>query len=115
MVCNCRNNINHKVETVTNTGTALDLELTDTSNIGDLERFNLVVNSIAISPVVTGDPLPITTTINGVASIPIKNSLGQPLMSNVVPYGRTLGRFVMGGDTTTAADSYVILKTPCYA
>lgn len=114
MVCNCRNNINHKVETVTNTGTALDLELTDTSNIGDLERFNLVVCQ-AISPAVTGDPLPITTTINGVASIPIKNSLGQPLMSNVVPYGRTLGRFVMGGDTTTAADSYVILKTPCYA
>ena len=63
----------------------------------------------------TGDPLPITTTINGVAGVPIKNALGQPLLSNVVPYGKTYGRFVMGGDTTTAADSYVILKTPCYA
>jgi hypothetical protein len=114
MVCNCRCNINHKVETVTNTGTALDLQLTNTANIGDLERFNLVVYR-AISTAVTGDPLPITTTINGVAGVPIKNSLGQPLLSNVVPYGKTYGRFVMGGDTTTAADSYVILKTPCYA
>ena len=103
-MCRCFN-INHKVETVTNTGTALDLDLTNTSNIGDR----------AISPAVTGDPLPITTTINGVAGIPIKNSLGQPLLSNVVPYGKTYGRFVMGGATTTAADSYVILRTPCYA
>ena len=115
MVCNCRFNINHTVETVVNTGTAIALELTDTTNIGDLERFNLVVNSLSISPSVTGDPLPITTTINGVAGIPIKNSLAQPLMSNVVPLGKTCGRFVMGGDTTTVADSYVILKTPCYA
>ena len=115
MVCNCRCNINHRVETVVNTGTAIALELTDTTNIGDLERFNLVVNSLSISPSVTGDPLPITTTINGIAGIPVKNSLAQPLMSNVVPLGKTCGRFVMGGDTTTAADSYVILKTPCYA
>ena len=35
------------------------------ANIGDLERFNLVVYR-AISTAVTGDPLPITTTINGV-------------------------------------------------
>ena len=114
MVCNCRCNINHRVETVVNTGTAIALELTDTTNIGDLERFNLVVYR-AISTAVTGDPLPITTTINGVAGVPIKNAVGQPLLSNVVPYGRTYGRFVMGGATTTAADSYVILKTPCYA
>ena len=112
-MCRC-NNYNHKVETVTNTGTALDLDLTDKANIGNLERFNLVVCR-AISTAVTGDPLPITTTINGVAAIPVKNSLGQPLLSDVVPYGKTYGRFVMGGATTTAADSYVILKTPCYA
>ena len=113
-MCRCNNLINHKVETVTNTGTALDLQLTNTANIGDREIFNLVVCR-AISPAVTGDPLPITTTINGVAGIPIKNALGQPLLSNVVPYGRTYGRFVMGGATTTAAGSYVILRTPCYA
>lgn len=113
-MCNCRYRINHKVETVTNTGTALDLQLTNTTNIGDLERFNLVVCR-AISTAVTGDPLALTTTINGVAGVPIKNAVGQPLLSNVVPYGKTYGRFVMGGATTTAADSYVILKTPCYA
>ena len=113
-MCRCNNLINHKVETVTNTGTALDLQLTNTTNIGDLERFNLVVCR-AISPDVTGDPLLITTTINAVAGVPIKNSLVQTLLSNVVPYGKTYGRFVMGGATTTAADSYVILRTPCYA
>ena len=76
---------------------------------------NSMANQREILTAVTGDPLPITTTINGVAGVPIKNALGQPLLSNVVPYGKTYGRFVMGGDTTTAADSYVILKTPCYA
>ena len=113
-MCRCNNLINHKVEIVTNTGTALDLQLIDTTNIGDREIFNLVVTR-AISPAVTGDPLPITTTINGVAAIPIKNALGQPLLSNVVPYGKTYGRFVMGGAATTAAENYVILRTPCYA
>ena len=112
-MCRC-NNYNHKVETVINSGTAIELELTDTGNIGDLERFNVIVCK-SISALVTGDPIPVTTTINAVTDIPLKNALGQPLMSNVVPYGKTLGRFVQGGDTTTADASYVILKTPCYA
>ena len=110
-MCRCNN---HKVETVTNTGTAIELTLTDSTDIGDMERFNIVVRK-AISDVVTGDAIPVTATINAVAGIPLKNAFGQPLMSNVVPYGRTCGRFVRGGDTTTVADSYVILKTPCYA
>ena len=112
-MCRC-NNYNHKVETVTNTGTAIQLTLTDSTDIGDLERFNVIVCK-AISSVVTGDAIPVTATINAVEGVPLKNSLGQPLMSDVVPYGKTCGRFVRGGDTTTVADSYVILKTPCYA
>ena len=110
-MCNCRN---HKVETVVNSGTAIQLTLTDSTDIGDLERFNIVVKK-TISDTVTGDAIPVTATINAVEGVPIKNAFGQPLMSNVVPYGRTCGRFVRGGDTTTVADSYVILKTPCYA
>ena len=110
-MCRCNN---HKVETVTNTGTEIQLTLTDSTDVGDLERFNLVVRR-AISDVVTGDAIPVTATINSIAGVPLKNAYGQPLMSNVVPYGRTCGRFVRGGDTTTVADSYVILKTPCYA
>ena len=110
-MCRCKN---HKVETVVNAGTSIQLTLTNSTDIGDLERFNLVVCR-AISDVVTGDPIPVTATINGIAAIPLKNAFGQPLMSNVIPYGRTCGSFVMGGDTTTADASYVILKTPCYA
>jgi hypothetical protein len=113
MVCLC-NNLTHRVATVINTGTAVQLNVTDSTNIGDKERFNLAVYK-TISALVTGDPLPVTITINGVADIPVKNAFGEPLLSNVVPWGKTCGRFVQGGDTTTAAASYVILKTPCYA
>lgn len=113
MVCLC-NNLTHRVATVINTGTAIQLNVTDSTNIGDKERFNLAVYK-TVSALVTGDPLPVTITINGVADVPVKNAFGEPLLSNAVPWGRTFGRFVMGGATTTAADSYVILKTPCYA
>ena len=113
MVCLC-NNLTHRVATVINTGTAIQLNVTDSTNIGDKERFNLAVYK-TVSALVTGDPLPVTITINGVANVPVKNAFGEPLLSNVVPWGKTYGRFVMGGDTTTAADSYVILRTPCYA
>ena len=114
MVCNCRCNINHKVETVVNAGTSIQLNLTDSTNIGNKEKFNLVCCK-TVSALVTGDAIPVTATINGVVGVPIKNALAEPLLSNVVPYGKTYGRFVMGGATTTATDSYVILKTPCYA
>ena len=113
MVCLC-NNLTHRVVTVTNSGTAIELTVTDSTNIGDKEIFNLIVCK-PISALVTGDPIPVTATINGVAGVPLKNALGEPLLSNVVPWGKTYGRFIMGGATTTAADSYVILKTPCYA
>jgi hypothetical protein len=113
MVCLC-NNLTHRVATVINTGTAIQLNVTDSTNIGDKERFNLAVYK-TISALVTGDPIPVTITINGVANVPVKNAFGEPLLSNVVPWGRTFGRFVMGGDTTTAANSYVILETPRFA
>ena len=115
MACECRcNNNTHRVLTVTYSGTEIQLTVTDSANIGDLERFNLAVYK-PISSLVAGDPVPVTVTINGVAGIPVKNAFGLPLMSNVVPCRKTCGRFVQNGDTTTAAESYVILKTPCYA
>ncbi len=111
-MCNCNNT--HRVVTVTNSGTAIELVVTDATNIGDMERFNLAVYK-PISALVTGAPLPVTITLNGVAGIPVKNKFGLPLMSNLVPWGKTCGRFIQDGDTTTADASYVILKTPCYA
>lgn len=113
MVCLC-NSISHRVVTVANSGTEIQLTVTDSTNIGDKERFNLLVYK-PISALVTGDAIPVTITINGVAGIPVKNALGEPLLSNVVPFGKTFGRFVMGGATTTAANSYVILETPRFA
>ena len=113
MVCLC-NNLTHRVVTVANSGTAIQLTVTDSTNIGNQEIFNLAVFK-PISALVTGEPIPVTISINGVTGIPVKNALGEPLLSNLVPYGKTYGRFVMGGDTTSAATSYVILRTPCYA
>ena len=108
MVCDT-----HRVLTVTYSGTTIDLIATDTNNIGSLERFNLVVRK-PISSLVTGDPVPVTITINGTSGVLIKNAFGLPLMSNVVPLGLTRGRYVVdnSGDTP---DMYVILETPCYA
>lgn len=107
-------NFNHRVVTVTFTGTAIELTLMDSTNIGDMERFNIICRK-PVSALVTGAPVPVVANINGVAGIPLKNAYGLPLMSNVVPLGKTLGKFIQNGDTTTADTSYVILKTPCYA
>lgn len=109
-MCNCNNN--HRVVTVTVSDTNVVLTVTDPDNIGSLERFNLICKK-PISSLVTGAPLPVQININGVVSN-VKNSFGLPLMSNVVPWGLTCGRYVVEGTGETAT-SYVILKTPCYA
>lgn len=111
-MCNCNNN--HRVVTVTFSGTAIELTLMDSTNIGNMERFNIICRK-PISALVTGAPVPVVANINGVAGIPLKDVYGMPLMSNLVPLGKTCGRFIQGGDTTTADASYIILKTPCYA
>ncbi|MBQ6908106.1 MAG: hypothetical protein IJQ28_06985 [Clostridia bacterium] len=111
MTCNC--NDTHRVLTVAYTGTAIQLTVTDSMNIGNLERFNLVVCK-PVSSLVTGAPVPVTITVNGTTNIPVKNAFGLPLMSDVVPYGKTCGRYVVD-DSGDTPETYVILKTPCYA
>lgn len=112
MNCNCRCNDTHRVLTVTYSGTEVVLTATDTTNIGDLERFNLICCK-PISSLVTGNPVPVFVAVNG-NNVPVKNAFGLPLLSNVVPYGKTCGRYVIdsSGDTP---ETYIILKTPCYA
>lgn len=111
---NCSNF--HRVTSVEVTTTQVVLVVTDATNIGNLERFNLICRK-PVSSLVTTAPLPVYVAVNG-TNIPIKNAFGLPLMSNVVPYGLTMGRYVVEatpgetGDTTTP---YVILNTPCYA
>ena len=106
------NNI-HRVVTVTNTGTTIELTLTDSTNIGDMEPFNLVCRK-PISALVTGEPIPVVAVINGVATVPLKDVYGQPLMSNVVPLGLTCGKYIIDNSGETPAP-YVWLKTPRYA
>lgn len=98
----------HRVVTVTNTGTTIELALTDSTNIGNMEPFNIICRK-PVSELVTGEPIEVTAVVNG-AAIPVRNIYGLPLMSNVVPLGCTKGKYVIN-DTET----YVWLETPCYA
>lgn len=106
---NCNNF--HRVTLVSVTANNVVLTVTDSTNIGNLERFNLICRK-PVSSLVATAPLPVLVNVNG-TDVPVKNAFGLPLMSNVVPFGLTLGRYVVEeGDTATP---YVILKTPCYA
>lgn len=109
---NCNSNTFHRVTLVTVTDTGVTFTVTDSTNIGNLERFNLICRK-PVSSLVATEPVPVFISVNGTA-VPVKNAFGLPLMSNVVPFGLTLGRYVVetSGDATTP---YVILKTPCYA
>lgn len=109
MTCN---NDTHRVVTVTATATEVVLTVTDPNNIGNLERFNLICCK-PVSSVVEAAPVPVFITVNG-ANVPVKNALGLPLMSNLVPFGKTCGRYVVDS-TATTPETYIILKTPCYA
>lgn len=112
-MCNCNCSNNHRVVTVTYTGTAIELTATNTNDIASLESFNLICCK-PVSSLVTGEPVPVSITINGVAGIPLRDDLGLPIMSNAVPRGKTCGTYVVNttGETT---DTYLMLRTPHYA
>ena len=111
-MCNY-NNDTHRALTVTYTGTTIELTFTNSTDIGTKEPFNIVVCK-PVSSLVTGAPVPVVTTVNGVAGIPLRDRFGLPLMSNKVPKGKTCGTYVVNESGTTP-DTYIILKTPCYA
>lgn len=111
MTCNCTNT--HRALTVTYTGTTVELTFTNSTDIGSKEPYNIIVCK-PVSSIVTGAPVPVVTEINGVAGIPLRDRFGLPLMSNKVPKGKTCGTYVVN-DTGTTPDTYIILKTPCYA
>lgn len=103
----------HRVVTVEFTGTNINLTLTDSTDIGSKQPFNIIVNK-PVSSLVTGAPVPVVTNINGVANIPLRDAYGLPLMSNKVPRGLTCGTYIVD-ESGDVPDVYVILKTPCYA
>lgn len=99
---------NHYVESVTATATNVVLDVTNDTNISSLEPFNLLTGCRRISEVVTGAPLPVQVTVNGVA-VDLLNRFALPILSNRVPR-RAQGTYVV----PTTGDPYVILHTtPC--
>ena len=107
-MCNNICRANHYVETVTATATNVVLTVSDDTNISSLESFNLITGCKSISDVVTGAPLPVQVTINGVA-VDLLNRYALPILSNRVPR-RSLGTYVV----PTTGDPYVILHTTPY-
>ena len=107
---NCNN---HRVVTVTYSGTEIELTATNTNDIASLEDFNLICCK-PVSSLVTGAPVPVSIEVNGIAGVPLRDDLGLPIMSNCVPKGKTCGTYVENttGQTT---DIYVMLRTPHYA
>lgn len=112
MSCNCNNDY-HRVTNVSVTTTNVVLTVTNPNNIGNMETFNLICCK-PVSSLVTTSPLPVQIVLNGETSVDVKNAYGLPLMSNVVPYGCTKGKFIIDSSGETP-ETYVILKTPCYA
>ena len=99
----------HKVTALTASDTAVEMTITNSTNISSLDYFELV---LCVNPntVVTGDPLPYTININGTA-VPLLNKYSLPINTNrLMPRKKYVGAYVEGA---TEADSYVILwNTP---
>lgn len=108
MYYNCRPCF-HKVTSLTATDTAVEMTITNNTNISSLDDFDLV---LCVNPnsIVTAAPLPFTLTINGTAGIPLNNKYNLPILSNrLCSRKRYYGSYVAETDTP-----YVILwNTPC--
>ena len=106
-MCNICENI-HVVEAVTATATEVTLTVTNDTNISSLDTFIFKTGCRRISEVVTGAPIPVQITVNGVA-VDLLNKYALPILSNRVPR-RAKGTYVV----PTTGDPYVILHTtPC--
>lgn len=108
MNCNC-NPYFHKVTALTAGASSVEMTVTNSTNISNLDYFELV---LCVNPntVVTGEPVPYTININGTA-VPLLNKYSLPINTNRLQCRkRYCGAFVEGA---TVASSYVILwNTP---
>lgn len=106
--CNCNNNF-HRVVTVTDDTTAVTLTTTNSTNIGDLEPYALIMRKNIIT---TAGVVPVQINVNGV-NVPLKNKYGLQIQSNHVPLGVSYGAFVIDETDPTTPEPYVILfSTP---
>ncbi len=93
-MCNC-NRLNHRVYNITSNGTNLILSVSNSTNIGENERFVFYFPQCGkkIRNVITGAPLPVLVTVNGV-NVQVLDSNQEALLSNNVPR-RSDGRYIV--------------------
>ena len=103
-MCNCQTCQNvHSVTAVVNNTTDLELTVTNSTDIGNLSPFILIMNKSVSVPAA---PLPVTVNVNG-AKVPLYNKYSIQIQSNRIPR-RAVGAYV------DAEDPYVILFTTPY-
>lgn len=81
-MCNC-NDYTHRVTNITADTTLVNLSVTNNSNIGQLEPFQLVISRCK-QVSVANNPLPVTITVNGTV-MPLLDYNGIQVMSNKIP------------------------------
>ena len=107
MNCICSPNF-HKSTALTNTGTDVNITVTNSTNISNLDCFELVLCE-CVDSIVTGEPLPFTITVNG-TSVVLLNKYSLPIYTNRL---RRRKRYYGAYVAPTTGDPYVILwNTP---
>ena len=104
MIKCCRKS--HRVFDITATDTNLILSVSNSTNIGDNERFKFYFPKSlkgAIGANITGAPLPVLVTVNGV-DVQLIDTNGQAVLSNRVPI-RSDGRYIV----PATGEPYVLL------
>lgn len=103
MNCNCCSNM-HKTTAISTAGL---LTVTNSTNVGNFDRFCLCI-TINPSSVITTAPVNLTVTLNGVA-VPIIDEWGYPVKSDkVCPRKRYYGRYIV-----STTPHVTLLNVPC--
>jgi hypothetical protein len=98
----------HRVINITTDGTNLILTVSNSTNVGNNERFKFYFPrcSQRISNVITGAPLPVLVNVNG-ANVQLIDSYGRAVLSNRIPR-RADGQYVV----PTTGEPFVRLYYP---
>lgn len=97
----------HKVTALTASDTAVEMTITNGTNIAELDYFELVL-CVCPDSVVTGAPLPYTINING-TSVPLLNKYALPIRTNRL---RTRKRYFGSYVTSTTGPFVILWNTP---
>jgi hypothetical protein len=98
----------HKSTALTNSGTEVNITVTNSTNISSLDCFELVLCNCPDS-VVTGAPLPYTVTVNGTA-VALLNKYSLPIYTNRLKLRkRYYGAYV---ESTTGSGYVILWNTP---